>query len=252
MEYTIKSLSQIAGISTRTLRYYDEIGLLKPARVNSSGYRIYGKKEVELLQQILIYRELEVSLEDIKQIISSPSFDIKGALEEHRANLLAKRNRIDMIIQNVDKTLEETKGRVRMSDKDRFEGLKQKMVEENEQKYGEELRQKYGEDTIDQSNKKLLKMTEAEFTEAERLGEEVLERLKEAMKTGNPQSAAAQRTAELHKRWLTFYWNSYSKEAHANLARMYVDDERFTAYYDKVEQGAAVFLRDAILHYTSL
>ncbi|MCO4130296.1 MerR family transcriptional regulator, partial [Enterobacter kobei] len=75
MEYTIRKLSQTAGVSTRTLRYYDEIGLLKPARVNSSGYRLYGSKEVELLQQILFYRELDVSLEEIKKIISAPSFD---------------------------------------------------------------------------------------------------------------------------------------------------------------------------------
>ena len=252
MEYTIKSLSEIAGVSTRTLRYYDEIGLLKPARVNSSGYRLYGKKEVELLQQILFYRELEVSLEEIKQIISSPSFDIKGALEEHRAKLLAKRNRLDMLIQNVDKTIEDTEGEAMMSDKDRFEGFKQKMVEENEQKYGEELREKYGEETINDSNKKLLQMTEAEFKEAEKLGQEVLNILKEAMKTGDPKSAAAYKLAELHKRWLGFYWKSYSKEAHAGVARLYVDDERFAAYYDKVEQGAAVFLRDAILHYTGM
>lgn len=252
MEYTIRKLSQTAGVSTRTLRYYDEIGLLKPARVNSSGYRLYGSKEVELLQQILFYRELDVSLEEIKKIISAPSFDVKGALEEHRAKLLAKRNRLDMLIENVDKTIENTEGRTMMSDKERFEGFKKSMVEENERQYGEELRQKYGKETIDQSNQKVLQMTVADYNEAERLGQEVLENLKEAMKTGDPGSTAAQKTAELHKRWLGYYWNSYSKEAHAGLARMYVDDERFAVYYDKVEQGGAVFLRDAILSYTGM
>ena len=63
MEYTVQKLGQLAGISTRTLRYYDEIGLLKPARINSSGYRIYGATEVNRLQQILFYRELDVSLD---------------------------------------------------------------------------------------------------------------------------------------------------------------------------------------------
>ncbi len=66
MEYTVRKLAQIAGVSTRTLRYYDEIGILKPARINSSGYRIYGQKEVNLLQQILFYRELGVNLKNIK------------------------------------------------------------------------------------------------------------------------------------------------------------------------------------------
>ncbi|MDP4158116.1 MAG: MerR family transcriptional regulator, partial [Bacillota bacterium] len=73
MEFTVQSLGKLAGVSTRTLRYYDEIGILKPARINSSGYRIYGQREVDRLQQILFYRELGVSLEDIKKIITDPT-----------------------------------------------------------------------------------------------------------------------------------------------------------------------------------
>ncbi|MGO0806770.1 MerR family transcriptional regulator, partial [Clostridioides difficile] len=75
MEYTVQKLSKLAGISTRTLRYYDEIGLLKPLKINSSGYRIYGQNEVNKLQQILFYRELGINLENIKNIINSPNFD---------------------------------------------------------------------------------------------------------------------------------------------------------------------------------
>ena len=70
MEYTILKLGKLAGVSTRTLRYYDEIGLLKPTRINSSGYRIYGSPEVDRLQQILFYRELGVGLMDIKKIVN--------------------------------------------------------------------------------------------------------------------------------------------------------------------------------------
>jgi len=92
MEYTVQKLGRLAGISTRTLRYYDEIGILKPARINSSGYRIYGKEEVDRLQQILFYRELGVSLDSIKNIITSPSFNGVEALREHREKLLEKEN----------------------------------------------------------------------------------------------------------------------------------------------------------------
>ena len=80
MEYSIQSLSKMAGVSTRTLRYYDEIGILKPARIASSGYRVYSEKEVDLLQQILFYKELGIELKVIKQILSYPSFDILKAL----------------------------------------------------------------------------------------------------------------------------------------------------------------------------
>ena len=80
MEYTIKKLAGLSGVSTRTLRYYDEIGLLKPARVASNGYRIYGQAQVDLLQQILFYRALEVPLEEIRRMLSDSSFDRRRAL----------------------------------------------------------------------------------------------------------------------------------------------------------------------------
>ncbi|GAE88277.1 transcriptional activator tipA [Acetivibrio straminisolvens JCM 21531] len=92
MEYTVQKLASLAGVSARTLRYYDELGILKPARINSSGYRIYGQKEVDTLQQILFYRELGVSLDCIKDIITSPSFDPLTALKEHRERLLQKKS----------------------------------------------------------------------------------------------------------------------------------------------------------------
>jgi DNA-binding transcriptional MerR regulator len=71
MEYTIQQFGKLAGITTRTLRYYDEIGLLKPARINSSGYRIYGHEQVERLQQILLYRRMGVDLETIQSMLNS-------------------------------------------------------------------------------------------------------------------------------------------------------------------------------------
>jgi DNA-binding transcriptional MerR regulator len=97
-------------ISPRTLRYYDKIGILKPARINSSGYRIYSKAEVDRLQQILFYKELGVSLDAIKEIITSPSYDRAKALREHREQLLDKRKRLDVLIANVEKTIASKKG----------------------------------------------------------------------------------------------------------------------------------------------
>jgi DNA-binding transcriptional MerR regulator len=123
VEYTVQKLGRMAGISTRTLRYYDEIGILKPARINSSGYRIYGKAEVDRLQQILFYRELGVSLECIRDIVASPAFDCTSALREHRAKLLAKREQLDLLLANIDKTIEASEGRIIMSDKEKFEGF---------------------------------------------------------------------------------------------------------------------------------
>jgi len=252
LEYTVQKLGKMAGISTRTLRYYDEIGILKPARINSSGYRIYGQNEVDRLQQIMFYRELGLSLSDIKDIVTSPGFDKAKALREHLEKLLAERSRLDLLIKNVEKTIAATEGRVNMSDMEKFEGFKQKLIEENEEKYGEEIREKYGKEIVEKSYEHFRNMSKEDFDRMNSLASQVLETLAEAMKTGDPASPLAQKAADLHKQWITYCWGSYSKEAHAGLAQMYVDDERFTAYYDKVQEGAAKFLRDAILIYTGM
>lgn len=250
MEYTVQKLGRMAGISPRTLRYYDEIGLLKPSRINSSGYRIYGESEVNRLQQILFYRELGVSLDSIKNIVTAPSFDGAKALREHHEKLLEKREQLNQLISNVEKTISMTEGRITMSDKEKFQGFKQNLLDENEKKYGKEIREKYGESTIAKSNEKFMNMTEEQYNEVTRLAETIIEKLNQAMKTNDPASEIAREVADLHKKWLCHYWDTYSKEAHAGIAQMYVDDERFTAYYDKEQPGAAKFLRDAIFIYT--
>ncbi|GGB54348.1 MerR family transcriptional regulator [Fictibacillus barbaricus] len=252
MEYTIQKLSLLAGVSTRTLRYYDEIDILKPARINSSGYRIYGREEVDRLQQILFYKELGLPLDQIKEIITSPIFNAADALQEHREKLLNKRKQLDRLIANVDQTIAANEGRITMTDKEKFEGFKKQLVEENEQKYGKEIREKYGDNTVNKSNEKVLNMSQEEHDEVTKLAEDIHTTLAEAFKTGDPSGDLAQKAADLHKQWLTFYWNEYSKEAHAGLAQMYVDDERFTAYYDKEQPGTAEFLRDAIHIYTGM
>jgi DNA-binding transcriptional MerR regulator len=250
MEYTVQKLAKMAGISTRTLRYYDEIGILRPARINSSGYRIYGETEVDMLQQILFYRELGVSLDSIKDLITNPSFNKTKALIEHREKLLEKRKQLDLLISNVNKTIALTGGKIKMTDKEKFEGFKQKLIKDNEEKYGNEIRSKYGDDAVNKSNDKVKGMSKEQYEEVSRLSNAVIETLNTAFKTGDPAGELAQRAADLHRQWLSYYWNSYTKEAHASLAQMYVDDERFKAYYDKGQPGTAAFLRDAILIYT--
>jgi len=250
MEYTVQQLAKTAGISCRTLRYYDEIGLLKPARLNSSGYRLYGPQEVDRLQQILFYRELGVSLEQIREIINDATFDSLTALREHWVRLLEKKQQLELLIANVEKTIAQHEGRIIMTDQEKFEGFKQKLIDDNEAKYGKEIREKYGDEAVDKSNRKLKEMTPERYAQFVKLEQMVLDTLKEALATGDPASELAQKTADLHRQWLSFTWDKYCKEAHAGLAQMYVNDERFTAYYDRIQPGAAKFLRDAILIYT--
>lgn len=246
MEYTINQLAKLAGVSTRTLRYYDQCGLLPPKDVRSNGYRIYGQAEVDRLQQILFYRELGVELSEIGRILAEKDFDGLSALQKHLAALRERRARLDRLIGNVQKSILAMKGETAMTNEEKFEGFKEKLIADNEQKYGEEIRRKYGDETIDLSNAKLKNMTKEQYAELEALTQELNSTLKAAFEQGDPGSEPAQKACALHKQWLCFYWGHYSKEAHIGVAQMYVDDPRFTAYYDKIAPGCAVFLRDAV------
>ena len=249
MEYSIQTLSKMAGVSTRTLRYYDEIGLLKPIRISSSNYRIYGEHEVNLLQQILLYRELDLPLSTIKSIITKEDFDFKTALKEHKEKLLMKQKQIETLLHNVDQTIQSLEGGIVMSNQEKFEGLKKEKIAKNEQKYGKEIREKYGDEAVNASNEKFGSLSEAEYKESEELSEQILNMLKELTPENDPTCEKAKELVKLHKQWLSYYGN-YSSQAHIGLGQMYVADERFTKYYDKkAGTDAAQFLCNAIQAY---
>ena len=253
MEYTINKLAQMSGISTRTLRYYDQIGLLCPKRMSTNGYRIYGQNEVDLLQQILFYRELGVPLEEIGQILNAPDYDREKALSEHLLALLQRKNQIELLIKNVTKTISTLKGEAIMNNNEKFEGFKQKLLEDNEKNYGEELRSKYDNESLKGSFQKVKGMSKEQWENAQKLSAQINELLKVAVAENNPSSEIAQKVCDMHRQWLCMFWKegTYSKEAHKALAEGYVEDERFTAYYDKIAVGCTKFLRDAIVNYCS-
>ena len=246
MAYTISALARLAGVSTRTLRYYDEIGLLHPEELTDSGYRLYGGDEVDTLQQILFYREMGVGLADIKSIMSAPEFKRLQALEAHLEALLKERSRISAMIATVRKTIASERGETAMSDEEKFKGLKEKMIEENEEKYGAEARARYGDEAVEQSNQRMMNLTQQQYARMQALGEEIGETLKAAMKANDPSCALAQKACALHKQWLMYTWDRYSPEAHRGLAQMYVADPRFKAYYDNIADGCAAFFQKAI------
>ncbi len=249
MEYTIKKIANLSGVSARTLRFYDEIDLLKPARVNSSGYRIYGQNEVNRLQQILFYREMDLKLEEIKEILDNPDFDVEQALMEHQEKLMAKRQEIDRLLASVQQTMKYYKGEIEMSDQEKFTAFKEQKVAENEAKYGKEIREKYGEDMVERSNKKYLNLTEEQMQEMAETEAQLFEKIGVYLEQPEIESDVAKEIFRLHKKWLSYTWPTYSAEAHKGLGMMYIADERFTAYYDEKHAGAAQALNDAIQYY---
>ena len=252
MEYTVKALAELAGVTPRTLRWYDHQGLLKPLRTTEAGYRIYGPEEVDRLQTILFYRELGLELQAIRTILEDPAFDRQKALQSHLEELEARRERLDGLILTVKNAIIEAKGGNKMSDSQKFEAFKRQIVETNEARYGKEIREKYGNEAVDQSNAKVLSMSSGDHARWQALGDEILSALSAAVQAGEaPAGAEGRRIAELHRQWLSFSWANYTPQAHAGVAQMYVADPRFTAYYDKEQPGCAAFLRDAILAYTA-
>lgn len=249
-DYSVHELAQLSGVSVRTLHHYDAIGLLSPKR-SGNNYRMYGSAEVNRLHQILLYREVGMGLASIKSALDDESFNAADALEDHLRRLIEQRERTDRLIAGVEKTLASMKGISTMTDKEKFEGFKQKLVEGNEKKYGAEVRAAYGDEAVDASNAKVMGMSEERYQETQDLEAQMKEALLAGMKVGDPAGADAQRAADLHRQWLCAFWKDgqYSKEAHRGLAEMYVADERFTQYYEDAAPGAAVFLRDAIAVY---
>lgn len=246
MEYSITQLAQMAGISGRTLRYYDQIGLLKPSRVNEAGYRFYGTQQVDMLQQILFYRELGMALSAIGTLLAVSGFDRIKVMEAHLSSLESKRERLDALIDHASRTLRYWKGELPMSDKDKFEGLQKRLVEENEEKYGTQAREAYGAAAVDAARDHFLGLDEAGLTRQQLLEKEILRLLAAAAVEGKPAGELAQKACAYHKEWLTLTTGQYSKEYHLALADMYVADPRFAAYYDADVPGCAALLREAI------
>jgi DNA-binding transcriptional MerR regulator len=246
MEYTVKKLAKIAGVSARTLRYYDQIGLLTPCHVSSSGYRIYGQAEVDQLQRILFYRELGIKLEEIKRIVNDRDYNVLSALEEYCEKLRDRQERLTVLLNTVEKTIEAQKGMIIMSDQEKFAGLKKELIKENERKYGKEIREKYGENIVQESNKIFMNLSSEQYKRMQELAEIINTKLEKAVRKGaDPAGETGREIIALHKEWLDFTWREYSPEAHLGLTQMYVDDERFTIYYDKNVLGCAAFLRKA-------
>jgi len=249
MEYTVKELADLAGVSGRTLRYYDQIGLLKPLKVSPAGYRLYGPAQVNLLQQILFYRQRGVELGRIKEILYGENFDTLQALQEHLDALFVEKRRLEGMIATVEETIAEMKGEYQMNDYEKFRCFKEEMVRNNEKQYGAEIREKYGDEAVDESNRRMMNMTEEEYENFESLSETILEKLEQAVSAGeSAESQAAREIARLHRQWLLMTWGEkqYSRETHRGLADLYTADERFAGFYDKKIKGCAVFLREAV------
>ncbi|MHA6253316.1 MerR family transcriptional regulator [Oceanobacillus sp. CAU 1775] len=242
MSMKIKEVADLVGISVRTLHHYDEIGLLTPDDITASGYRMYSQENLQELQQILFFRELGFPLKKIKEIIQDPTFDKTEALKLQRKMLTQKKIQLEQLIETIDKTILNMKGKIEMTNQDKFKGF-----DFSKNPYEAEARERWGDKAVDQSNAKINSKSNLEVKDMEKEVNTIYERLAN-VRHEKPDSDIAQQY--IHD-WYTFLQKvgSYSPEAFKNLGEMYVSDERFTKNIDQFGDGLAEFMRDAMRIY---
>ena len=239
MNMQIKDFARFTGVSVRTLHYYDEIGLLKPARVDkSTGYRYYDEQSLLRMQEILFYRELDFSLKSIEEILSSPNYDKTQALKEQKQLLILKKERLDNLISAIDGAM---KGDNVMKAFDNTEFEKHKA--EAQEKWGNtNAYQEHAEKTKDYSKDKWNSLAAGM--------DAIMGQFAESMKHGDtPDSDAAQELVKALQSHITEHYYHCTKEILFGLGQMYVADDRFRQNIDKHADGTAAFICQAITTY---
>jgi DNA-binding transcriptional MerR regulator len=243
--FTVKQLSQMAGVTPRTLHHYDEIGLLKPSRVGDNGYRYYGEESLLKLQQILFYRELDMPLEEIRKIVGRRDFDVLQALESHKESLSKQMERTKRLLVTVDNTINYLKGKNKMSEDKFFEGFS----EEQQEKYALEAEQLYDPETVRESNRKWKAYSAAKKEAILAEGKAVYVDMIAAM----PKGAESKEVQAIVERWrnhMDYFWTP-NLEQLLGLANGYNDDPKFKANFYKMHPKLAEFMREAVKVYVA-
>ncbi|AWB29630.1 MerR family transcriptional regulator [Clostridium botulinum] len=246
MHYKIKEVADMAGISVRMLHHYDKIGLLDPESVSDAGYRLYSDENLDRLQQILFFKELNFPLQEIKIILDSPNFNKKEALETHKQLLLEKKIRLEKIIQSVDKTISSIEGGIKMNKKEVLGAFDMTEIEEHQKKYSEEVKNKYGNTSAyKESNEKTSKYTKEDWNNIMKDWDIIYKKLANLMDK-NPDDKEVQEYIHQFREHISKNFYDCTPEIFRGLGELYVNDERFTANIDKYKTGLSKFLREAI------
>jgi DNA-binding transcriptional MerR regulator len=239
--FSVNQLAKLAGVSVRTLHHYDEIGLLKPSVRSETKYRYYGKDELLRLQQIMLYKELDFTLAQIAEILDDPDFNILKALHDHKLELQRRKKRMDALMKTVDKTIKQLKTKI---EKMNYEEMYKGFTKEQAEAYKKEAIERWGEKTIHDSEKRILAMNKGEWEVLKQKGDNIYKSLAKLMHL-DPADKKVQSLIKEHYD-MTGKFFDVTLEIYKNLGTMYVEDDRFKAFYDKYDKDLAVFLRNAI------
>lgn len=242
MRLSVSEMARLCGVSVRTLHYYDEIGLLCPETAAESGYRWYGAGEIETMQQILFFRELDFPLKEISTILSDPHYDRQAVLEKQKELLTMKRDRLNGLICLLEENLKGV-------DQMRFEAFDQSEIEAHRHAYAREVKSRWGgTDAYRESAEREVKKTGADrAAELEEMNA-IFHRAAQ-LRQSSPESPEAQTLVQAWKDHISAHHYTCTDEILAGLGQMYTADERFRKNLDRFGKGTAEFLSKAIAVY---
>jgi DNA-binding transcriptional MerR regulator len=241
--YTIRELADLAGVTTRTLRYYDQVGLLKPAEIAENGYRYYDRGNLLTLQQILFFRELDIPLKEIQLILCQPDFQLFSSLKNHQRTILERISRYQNLLHTIQMTLLDLEGDQIMKPEEIFNGF-------NEQEYQAEARKLWGDTPqFNESQRNWSSYSEDEKEEIIKLGGEITRRMVTGDSQAKPDDPGVQTAVSEYYQYLNEYFYSCEVEFLRSLADMWVQDPRFAVNYERIREGGAEFVRQAVHFY---
>ncbi|MEU8407276.1 MerR family transcriptional regulator [Micromonospora sp. NPDC048842] len=244
MAYTVGQVAKVAGVTVRTLHHYDEIGLLSPSGRTSAGYRRYDDADLQRLQLVLYYRELGFPLEEITAIIDDPAADPAAHLRRQHELLTVRLKRLQEMVTAIEFAMEASKMNIQLTPEERFEVFGDVDPEEHQA----EAEQRWGDtDAYRESNRRVSRYTKEDWLRNKAENEDWGRRIVALMASGAPaDSPEVMELAEEHRQLISRWFYECSYEMQTGLADMYLADERFTAYYEKIAPGLATYLHEAI------
>jgi DNA-binding transcriptional MerR regulator len=239
---TVGQVSELAGVTVRTLHHYDQVGLLAPSERSDAGYRLYSYADLARLQEILVWRRLGFSLAEIQAMLDDPAYDRLSALRRQRELVERETERLGALTRALDAALAAEQNGTEMKEHEMFEGF-------DHTQYEAEARERWGHtDAYRESGRRAATYTDDDWRAIKAESEEIVRTLASLMAAGEPaDGAAARAAAEQHRLQITRRFYECSRTMHRGLAEMYLADERFRKSYEQVAPGLASYVHDAIV-----
>jgi DNA-binding transcriptional MerR regulator len=240
----VGQVAAAAGVSVRTLHHWDAVGLLVPSGRTASGYRTYAPADLERLQQVLTYRELGFSLEDVRRLLDDPDVDALDHLRRQQELLADRIARLQSVAALVSRAVEARSMGIELDPHE----LREVFGDEDPTQHAEEARERWGDtDAYAQSHARTSAYSKQDWLAVKAEGEDLERRFADALAGGLPaDDAAVTAIAEDHRQHISRRFYDCSPEMHSSLADMYVADERFTAHYERRAAGLAQYVSDAV------